>query len=90
MVCLFRACKKAERPVKAASLCGAAAYGGGAVGQWRLGTLSEKGKCVDPDYTEAVRWYAPAARHGYPIAQPSLGWRYVGGAPVQQSEDRAQ
>lgn len=66
-----------------------AAEQGNAELQFKLGTMSEWGLGVAPDYREAVKWYHKAAEQGHAEAQFTLGFMYGAGQGVQQDDVHA-
>ena len=57
---------------------------GNAIAQANLGGMYRKGRGVEQDYEEAVKWYRQAAEQGHAIAQTNLGWMYRKGRGVEQ------
>ncbi len=66
-----------------------AAEQGNAELQFKLGTMSEWGLGVAPDYREAVKWYHRAAEQGHAEAQFTLGFMYGAGQGVRQDDVHA-
>lgn len=66
-----------------------AAERGNAELQFKLGTMSEWGLGVTPDYGEAIKWYHRAAEQGHAEAQFTLGFMYGAGQGVRQDDVRA-
>jgi TPR repeat protein/serine/threonine protein kinase len=59
------------------------------VAQFALGWMYEKGRGVEQNNTEAVRWYRRAAKQGNEKAQNNLGWMYENGKGVEQNNTEA-
>lgn len=57
--------------------------------QAQIGLMYEKGKGVQKNYQETVRWYRKAAEQGYATAQSSLGYMYYNGNGVKQDYQEA-
>lgn len=66
-----------------------AAEQGDAELQFKLGTMSEWGLGIEPDYREAVKWYHRAAEQGHAEAQFTLGFMYGSGQGVRQDDVHA-
>ena len=47
----------------------------------------EKGRGVEQDYVEAVKWYRKAAKQGYALAQENLGEMYDNGRGVDWDDE---
>jgi TPR repeat protein len=63
--------------------------GGDAQAQYDLGVRYTKGKGVDEDAVEAVKWYRAAAAQDFALAKYSLGEAYEYGAGVPQDQIEA-
>jgi len=63
-----------------------AGYNGAA---YALGAAYEQGYCVQTDLNEAARWYQYAGERGERAAQLALGWMYLEGRGVTQSDQAA-
>ena len=57
--------------------------------QFQLGVMFEKGKGVEPDAVEAVRWYRMAADQGHAPAQTSLATFYYSNKGVKHDHAEA-
>ncbi len=53
-----------------------AALKGHALGQSNLGAMYDKGRGVDRDYAQAVKWYRKSALKGHALGQHNLGVMY--------------
>ncbi len=65
------------------------AEGGSAGAQTALGFCYNKGRGVEQNYEEAVKWYRKAAEQGYGPAQHNLGVDYYYGDGVEQNYEEA-
>ncbi|CUP25407.1 FOG: TPR repeat%2C SEL1 subfamily [Bacteroides xylanisolvens] len=66
-----------------------AAEQGLAIAQYKLGTMYEKGRGVEPSDEKAVEWFQKAAEQGLADAQCKLGFMYRNGTGVEQSYAKA-
>ncbi|MBM3803542.1 MAG: sel1 repeat family protein [Acidimicrobiia bacterium] len=66
-----------------------AAEDGHAEAQLYLGMMYSRGRGVQRDDTEAVKWILRSAEQGNVSAQTMLGMRYVSGRGVPQNDDEA-
>ena len=57
--------------------------------QYNLGSLYEKGRVVERDYSKAAEWYLKAAEQGHVDAQYNLGYLYKDGRGVKQDYSKA-
>ena len=73
---------------KIKKLCRSAEQGD-ARAQVRLGRLYERGRSVERDYAEAIKWYRKAAEQGESYAQFRLGEFYETGCGVEQDYTEA-
>ncbi len=56
--------------------------------QYAMGFCYLKGRVVETDYSEAVKWFRKAAEQNYAMAQLNLGFCYEYGRGVRK--DRAE
>ncbi len=70
--------------------CRMAAEQGEASAQHELGCLYARGKTVEQNNTEAVKWYLMAANQGYARAQYRLGWCFENGKGVERDIKEAE
>eukprot|EP00729_Bicosta_minor_P032828 gene32828-biopygen3824 len=59
------------------------------VAQYSLGVMYDKGKGVEQDHVEAVKWYRKSAEAGYAMAQLCLANMYENGEGVEQDHVEA-
>jgi hypothetical protein len=67
----------------------AAAKGGDAAAQYRLGEMYDLGRGVKQDYAQAVKWYRAAAEQGQAEAQFALAEMYKNGDGVAKDMSEA-
>ena len=70
--------------------CRMAAEQGDASAQYKLGDHYARGRTVEQNNTEAVKWYLLAANQGYARAQFSLGWCFENGKGVERDIKEAE
>uniref|UniRef100_A0A914VIG0 Uncharacterized protein n=1 Tax=Plectus sambesii TaxID=2011161 RepID=A0A914VIG0_9BILA len=68
----------------------AAAEGGNANAQFKLGLMYRKGRNVHQSDDDAVIWYTKAAGQRHPLALNNLGLMYRDGKGVEQSDEEAK